>query len=392
MTDEVIKLTINTKGKPMTIRINNVDFKIHIREPSYNQLFGDEKNFDYKRAVSEWIYRSIDDSQKGLITTEMIFQQNELFFEDFFKEYMNDNHELIECYNKINSSEEACKKFIDAYINYGCIALTKLSLKINTAFSDLICSHVDNFSKISDYITSFSEKYLESQLENFRNIATSLVDTINKIRIPQISEEQKNKRIDAYKKWGKFGWTPHPEASISYYDMCPNTQIDADKYALKMCDKYGMECLFKELSGNDKVSQRSISEAIICFHNKCNRACALILFSLIDRELIKLQKIDKEKKRATGAGAIASLKDKVEKENKEALKLLYFYLMKINLIAALFKIYSDTDDFKRKCDEPNRNYIAHGMSLKNVRKKDCIKLFLLYYNLLDFIETMDDNP
>ena len=34
----------------------------------------------------------------------------------------------------------------------------------------------------------------------------------------------------------------------------------------------------------------------------------------------------------------------------------------------------------------NRNYIDHGMNRKNVRKKDCIQLFLLLYNLCIVLE------
>ena len=51
-------------------------------------------------------------------------------------------------------------------------------------------------------------------------------------------------------------------------------------------------------------------------------------------------------------------------------------------------IFADGDDFKKQPKIVNRNFIGHGMLTSNVKKRDCIQLFLLYYNFLSFFDTI----
>lgn len=388
MSEEIYELKIEQKVKHLVIRINGVDYSLSVREPSFKYIKECVEKNDCKRAISDWIYNSIDESQRNLLDFETIYEQDDAFFDKLFTEYLKDDEKLFDCYNCRKADEDVCSKFVRAYIDYSKIVFASSLSKAKEILSGFCSSYVSGFSKLLEDVIDYKAIY-QKLFEGLNRAISSLRETICRIKIPQISDERKQELIDIYKQWGNCGWTPHPQSSVNYFDFYPETKIDADNYALKVCNKDNMEFLFNELKSNKKVSSKNISEAIMCYNNKCYKACSLILFSLIDRKLIKLQKNQTEENIKTGTGAICVFKKKVEKENKEDISLLYFYLIKINLFQALFKIFEGTENFTKKCDSPNRNYLIHGMTLKPVRKKDCIKLFLILYNLLDFVDIME---
>lgn len=388
MSEEIYEFKIEQKVKHLVVRINGVDYSLSLREPSFKYIKECVEKNDCKRAISDWIYNSIDEAQRNLLDFETIYEQDDAFFDKLFTEYLKDDEKLFDCYNNRKADEDVCIKFVNAYIEYSKIVLASSLSKAKEILSGFCSSYVSGFSKLLEDVIDYKSIY-QKVFEGLNRAISSLYETFNRIKIPQISDERKQELIENYKRWGNFGWTPHPQSSVNYYDFYPETKIDADNYALKVCNKDNMEFLFNEFKSNKKVPSQNISEAIMCYNNKCYKACSLILFSLIDRELIKLQKKETDSYLKTGAGAIGVFKKKVETEYKEDIKLLYFYLIEINLVEALFKIFEGTKNFTKKCDSPNRNYLIHGMTLKPVRKKDCIKLFLILYNLLDFVDVME---
>lgn len=131
--------------------------------------------------------------------------------------------------------------------------------------------------------------------------------------------------------------------------------------------------------------KKDIKEAIDCYNEKHYKACAMILFSIIDSRVIRIQ--NKKEKRLTGVKAILKFKD-ATKQQATGEGELFLALNYANLFSCLLTMFGDTDNFTRKSTVINRNYLDHGMSYKTVRKKDCIKAFLLLYNLLEFIDIM----
>ena len=65
---------------------------------------------------------------------------------------------------------------------------------------------------------------------------------------------------------------------------------------------------------------------------------------------------------------------------------IFIVLAYANLFECLTVLLDDTDNFKMDSKVINRNMLLHGMSRHPVRKIDCIKLFLLLYNLIEAIE------
>ena len=141
----------------------------------------------------------------------------------------------------------------------------------------------------------------------------------------------------------------------------------------------------------DKIQIQDYEEAIFNFKNKKYKSCAMILLSLIDAKLIRMQrKEDRNKgRRSTGFSAIKNIEKRIDAEENIEKKLLLFLLYK-NLFACLKEIFANGDDFKTQPILANRNFVYHGMLHRNVCKRDCIQLFLLYYNFLMFFEMIVD--
>ncbi|MCI9450335.1 MAG: hypothetical protein HFE30_08835 [Clostridiales bacterium] len=117
--------------------------------------------------------------------------------------------------------------------------------------------------------------------------------------------------------------------------------------------------------------KKDIKEAIDCYNEKHYKACAMILFSIIDSRVIRLQ--NKKEKRMTGVNAIIKFKDATKQQATGEGKL-FLALNFANLFPCLLTMFDDTDNFTKKSTVINRNYLDHGMLYKTVRRKDCIRM------------------
>ena len=121
------------------------------------------------------------------------------------------------------------------------------------------------------------------------------------------------------------------------------------------------------------------------FCDKRYKSCALILLALIDANLIRKQpRTDKPKNRPVGLGAIKGIKGKIVCD--DVWQGFYVSLDCANVLEALQIIFAKGNDFVEQPKVINRNFLDHGMLYRKVRRMDCIKLFLLYYNMLEMGE------
>ena len=60
-----------------------------------------------------------------------------------------------------------------------------------------------------------------------------------------------------------------------------------------------------------------------------------------------------------------------------------------NLFACIAEFFAQGNDFKEQPKLANRNFIDHGMLHKDVRRRDCVQLFLLYYNFIEFFDSLE---
>ena len=260
---------------------------------------------------------------------------------------------------------------------------------------------------ISKSIASIASTIMGSTpafMSNLKAIQTNLGRIINTridwnaIVIPGLSEDKKKERIEAFRQWGAYGWTVIPHANFKYFNTAPTSSKEANEKALSCFrTKKQMEEFWKAFDSVEKIKRSDFEEAIKDFDNRCYKSCAMMLYSLIDGRLIRLQggpKTEKEKLesakktkrkpgRYSGAAAVNRINNKYNEVHEDDIKVCFFSnLTRENLFCALAVLYANGNDFKEQPAVMNRNFVDHGMLHRKVRRMDCIQLFLAYYNFL----------
>ena len=225
----------------------------------------------------------------------------------------------------------------------------------------------------------------ESVIAPWKTAWDVLSETIKKLKVPTISEERKQELLSNYETWGKFGWTPDPDERLySLFFMDPGQRTEADCKALKLVKD--TDKLFDEIRKKTGIKRSDFEEAVLDFEDKRYKSCSLILFSLIDAKLIRIQKRKKKtgKRRESGLRAVDYAR-KISKcdDQKELLFLALYYC---NVFSCLNVMFASGKDFEQQPSIINRNFIVHGMMWDKVTRKSCIQLFLLYYNTLEMLE------
>lgn len=101
------------------------------------------------------------------------------------------------------------------------------------------------------------------------------------------------------------------------------------------------------------------------------------MFSIIDGFLIKLQ----NSQNRSVSNANNSIKNLIDNKHKKVI----LYLDGKNISSCISELYKYANNFKIDCSKLNRNVVSHGMLERDVRRIDCKKIFLLLYNLLNFV-------
>lgn len=238
---------------------------------------------------------------------------------------------------------------------------------------------LENLAKIAQELSAT----IKPLQETARYIASSFEQIIPKFNVPTITKERKQELIDSYKKWGEWGWTPFPDMPL---DMFSKPPIDGNAINKMMMPSYsanGMDVVFNELR-NQKIKRDDLEDAIWCYNNRKYKPCALVLFAIIDAKLIRKQKHDQQQ-RPSGRGAAKKLNERFE-SNYNKQQWIFATLYCVNLFTCLFVLFDRAHDFKNEPHIINRNFVAHGMTRRHVRKRDCIQLFLALHNLSTFLE------
>lgn len=256
-------------------------------------------------------------------------------------------------------------------------------LKGTSEFSSLMQQLSDTVKTIS-----FAAYIPQEAFDELRKTLSSLA--IN-FPVPQLSEDHKKRIIDSYELWGSYGWTQIPCKEADWlYRKAPKGRADADKIALSFCKR--PDFIFDAIRSDRRTKKSTFNEAVSTFENKEYTACAMLLFSLIDAQLIRFQKKTQSnsKRRAVGKSAVALAEARVDYKSKpDAFFSMMFF---INLFSCLYAVFAGGDDFKVQPEIINRNFLAHGMMHRKVSRKSCIQLFLLYYNMLDMLDMEYSRP
>ena len=231
-----------------------------------------------------------------------------------------------------------------------------------------------DFQRVQNAVVQF-EKCLE---ESFNRIQSLL--------FPSISEEQRKALTESYRKWGRIGWTTPIDAPLRFFDIAPDANVT--KAHKRVMAFFRVKSDVTRLCGFIRryyPNSPDFDSAVFCFENRQYKACALLLFGLIESKLIDTQ--DKKSHLKTGFGAIKCLEKKQSGvENDGA---LVFYLHSVNMFSCLLEMFRDTENFTLKPRAINRNYLSHGKNKKSVLRRDCIQLFLVLANLSVFLRRMN---
>ncbi|MCD8106444.1 MAG: hypothetical protein LUE20_00555 [Oscillospiraceae bacterium] len=297
---------------------------------------------------------------------------------------MDNNKNLKDIVSSTNDWEnEIYSNMLDALNPIDSISPTIASKSID-AIIDTISNSIQQTMKSINPFLSFAKEILS-------DFASQLSSIVEQIQIPNISEERKKELTVRFKTWGKYGWTLMPNTDITSFDSSPADLDDANRMAKSWCTRGDIEQLFEYLHDVKGVKKSDLKDAIFLYRSRQYKPCAMLLFSLLDAKLIRMQRNedrDNRNRRSVGATAIKRIKDRVEREQNIDNKL-FISLSYVNLFACLGVFFEDAKDFKKQPDLINRNFLQHGMLTRRVRKRDCVQLFLLYYNFLEFFEIIN---
>lgn len=358
------------------------------------------EDISYREKVAMWVSSDRMSTGEPLLTKEDVLSLNDELLEKYINAFMQSNVYINKVYIKLDIEDIYQRFWVSIFKGTKALMEKNIATAIQNfnVSTESIAIAAKTFNTIStiwkssveSIIKFWSSNVYQSMIKNIsqglQTFSTYYSTVLSNITIPGISEERKKKLEKSYKQWGKYGWTIIDESvSDNLFNLMPMSQLEADELALHYCNAAAIKKLHSYLMAKGK-KKIDIKEAIECYEQKHYKACALILFSVIDSILIRKQ--NRNTKLKTGVGAISLYKEKVE-EKLDLDEMFWTTLEEVNLFSCLFMFFEDTNNFGKKMSSINRNYLDHGMTFKKVRKKDCIKLFLLLYNLIYFIENND---
>ena len=380
-----------------------------------NKLLNSEKD-EYRRGLAQLIYDKILSEDSNRPSIDVIFDQPDDMFISYFNLLFQRYTDLRKVYEKHSDEEDPLFRFICATMEYMHKKLDSLiNLQVNYPNIDEISNRIQhNFKQRLDELSKTIMPMIKSNFENYfntvfpttlkkivdqmyskefanstRKFFESINKTIAKLPFSNLSEDEKRKLCQSYSEWGKLGWTIIPNAPYYLYNTLPLDQKNANKVALGYCKEADMQELFILLHKVKGVKKLDLEEAIFDFQNKRYKSCALLLFSAIDAKLIRAQRNDDKRRgrRASGKAAGECLFNRIKKEH-DVDRQIFLALSYYNLQSCLQKIFEDGRDFIKQPEVINRNFVNHGMITKKVTRKDCIQLFLFYYNLLGLLNAI----
>lgn len=383
------------KMQPLRIcnKVYNVSLFISVNDvvlmADYQENY--ETNCDFIISTIIWNHIITEEAKPSI---EEI-QEDQIAIKSYIETLIKSNNSIKSHFDELSYEHNIRVRLLKAINNFFSESMENSLQAIKTELSR-ITFNVPNLNQIAINI----QKAFAPLIEITKIIGESVLATSNylnslfaKIRIPTISAEYKEQLRESFIIWGQFGWTMFPHAPLDFYKNAPKSQKEANEKALVYCRKEYMQSLFADIQKLKGVNKGDFEEAIFDYNNHKYKSCAMILLSLIDAKLIRMQKKEDRKKyngsRKNGIAAIKAIETHVEGERNISSTLL-FLLSYSKLFACLKAIFEYGEDFKNQPNLPNRNFIGHGMLTRKVLRRDCIQLFLLYYNLLEFIDILKD--
>lgn len=198
------------------------------------------------------------------------------------------------------------------------------------------------------------------------------------------TKEEKQVLIKNYKKWGAHAWASNAENPATFFSEAPGTLENADSKMSAYCTESNIAAMKDKLIAVG-VNRDDVEEAFSCHKSGFYKSCVLILFALIDHELIGkgYRRINDDGTQGTlksGMGAIGDLKKESLQEHSNS--VLFAYLQCVNIMSTLTALFGGDADFKKEPKTVNRNYVSHGMSTRKVTELDSFKVWSALFSFV----------
>lgn len=293
---------------------------------------------------------------------------------------MRRQEKLLEALAPALQQQEHFKKIADA----ASASLPKIN--VDTYGISNTINNVLKYSSISDFSFSELEKQLQTSLSRWNSGYLEIAKKANDV------QENYNFAVNLLlsedsplKVWGSYGWTISPRARISHFYHVPQSKEEADNYMNKIHDDRASMKTLDILKDCKFHNLKDIEEVEELYNNEHYKACALLLFSLIESLLLHTEKESEHSKRLkTGKGAIPYYEQMAKPDDCSELALRV--LCYISSTKALQAFFADGDNLQNRNPVLNRNLCCHGVFWRDVTKTDCSQLILLYENMLLCVE------
>ena len=389
-------MKITNEENYISVEINDVTYKISLRifpkDVHYCEEIENIENQSSKDKIRHFIYyKSFEENKLAIESVSDYLVDKYTYFLLDRNTYLKKHYESLELVDKYDRVWYCIQNPLGSLIsseiftNISNSSMRSFLTTCENIRQSLNGVTVEFIATISKVVNS---DWYKSMLETFQRFTETVSQYVFDLDIPEINQEEKERLIYSFKEWGKYGWTVCNFVPFEEYSNAPLNLKDADKRFRRYFSKNEMDMFFKNLESKSR-RKKDIREAVNCYNNGYYKASSMILFSLIDSILIRKnlkdykneKKVNEKAKLHSGMPAIKAYEKKLNPSFK--LTNLLFNLFKfISLFRAMKAYFDDTKDFTKKFDLVNRNYLDHGMTYKPVKKIECIKLFIIYDNLL----------
>lgn len=352
-------------GEQYNVDIENGKVKLSAVLACYSHY---KRTSNYDQAIAFFMMRIIDGEYNS---TDEISVSSETI-NKFIDDYISTHPSVSEKWDELDSNSPKNERFFKA--------VTQGAEQLDSSFQDLVESIVQPCREGLAQILSGFADYIRQSFD-FNQIAVNISKTIASA-LP--SKEERERIVAALQQWGNYGWCLIDWASIDLYHNSPNSVEDADRLAMEYCTEEEISNLIEELTG--KIDNRhEFEEAIVSYNNQCYTACSMILFSIVDSFILRLQDYkdtpNRKEWRMLPGKYVEELKRTTDEKSflREA-----SYIAMLNAIASMYK--GGNDFTNESQDMINRNFVDHGMNTRRVTQIDCIKLFLIIDDLFYFLK------
>ena len=279
-------------------------------------------------------------------------------------------------YSILVSFERSIQSLQDSLTDTIYDFLSRAASVDSSAFSQIIA--------LLDNTPSHLHSNFHSSVDFVSELCHNISDTIKEFNSSYFDSNEKNNLISIYQALGTYGWTLPPTATWFDITTVPQNQSQANQIMSAYITASNIASLLDVLRDEKRVKRPDFEEAVFCYKNRKYKSCAMLLFSLIDGIYLHTQPSlnTLNQYRKVGIKGISRFQKDLQDSNKEA--WLFSSLLEINVVSCLSSMYKGYNSFN---NEPtniiNRNFVMHGMGNRKVLRRDCIQLFLLYYNVLN---------